>query len=669
MPLLLIPALPLVSFLVLILAGRRLGTFAPAVSLAALGGSALLSIQTFRTLLATHEPLRVSWAWLPGGREPIVMGFLADPLSATMLLVVTVVGSLIMLYSTGYMHGDARYSRFFAYLSLFCCAMLTLVLADHFILLYIGWELVGLCSYLLISFWFEKESAANAGKKAFLTTRVGDLGLLGAIFLIAWVTGDLSFSHLAGKAQALGGWGPLVAILIFWGAAGKSAQFPLHVWLPDAMEGPTPVSALIHAATMVAAGVYLVARTMPLFLPNPESLLVVGTLAAITSFFAATVACTQTDLKKILAYSTISQLGFMMLGMGAGAAPAGMFHLVTHAWFKALLFLGAGSVIHAVHHQDVTRMGGLWKAMPVTAATFIIASIAMAGIPPLSGFWSKEGILAAVAESLPAPFLYIGLTIAFLTAFYITRAVILVFFGTWHQTANRYQVPNHPSVPGTESPAVMTGPLVVLSIGAAGIGLLGSPWTGHAFQKFLESVPGTLYPVQHLGSVPGTELAHHAAEAAHHGPAWLELGSVAVAAAGILLALLRYGLGRHLLPESLRAPLRPLYHLVAGKYFIDELYETVLLRPARALARIAFSFDARVVDGAVNGAGAAGLLASRVKAWVDNRIVDGLVNGVAIVTGRAGAVLRLLQTGRVQNYLLLASAAAVVIFFFLKGAS
>ena len=667
MTLLFIPGLPLLSFLVLIFLGRRLGNRAPIVSLVALLGSFLLSLDKFLLLSmpAAINPeahgivplaaaVHFAWNWLTWGGRPLQMGLLADPLSVLMCLVVTGIGWLIMLYSTGYMRGDSRYSRFFAYLSLFFFAMLTLVLADNFLLLYIGWEGVGLCSYLLISFWFEKPAAAHAGKKAFLTTRVGDLGLLGAILLIAKLTGGLHFSDLPAKAAQMGTWAPLVAALIFWGAAGKSAQFPLHVWLPDAMEGPTPVSALIHAATMVAAGVYLVARTLPLFLPNPQALMAVAGIGAFTSLFAATIACTQTDLKRILAYSTLSQLGLMMLALGTGNGFAGMFHLLTHAWFKALLFLGAGSVIHAVHHQEITRMGGLWRKMPVTAGTFILASAAMAGIPPLAGFWSKEEILSAVYASLPVEFFYVAAAVSFLTAFYITRAVALTFFGHPKEESHANGRDGREPAAGNgeasssrihESPAVMTGPLLVLAAGAAGIGLLGSPWMGHPLQRFL--------------LVPGTDF-HHAA------PEWLEAASVLIACAGIALALVRYGLGWQLLPEGVRSGLRPFYRLAYRSYFIDEIYEAILLAPVRRVAGGLFGFDARVVDGAVNGAGRAGLWASRMKRWVDERIVDGAVNGAASGVGGAGGILRTLQTGWVQNYLLIASAGSLAIFLLLR---
>ena len=642
MPLLLIPLFPLISFVILIFFGRRLGKASPAISLSALLASALISLRIFSNLLASPgSPAHITWTWLALGGKPLQMGLMADALSTTMCLVVTIIGFFIMLYSIGYMADDKRFSRFFAYLSLFFTAILTLVLADNFLLLYIGWEGVGLCSYLLISFWFEKPAAAAAGKKAFITTRIGDLGLFGAIVLMALYLGDLSFAGLEAKAATLGAMAPVVALLIFWGACGKSAQFPLHVWLPDAMEGPTPVSALIHAATMVAAGIYLVARTLPLFLPNPTAMLVVALVGGFTSFFAATIACTQTDLKRILAYSTLSQLGLMMLALGCGSAFAGMFHLVTHAWFKALLFLGAGSVIHAMHHQEITRMGGLLKTMPITAVTFIVASIAMAGIPPLSGFWSKEEILAAAAGfSHPAfpgigqIFLWLVIAISGMTAFYITRAVVLTFLGE----------PREHEHHAHESPLVMTGPLIFLSVGAAAVGLLGSPWGGHLFQNFLGG-----------------------AEEAHRAPEWIAAVSVTVAASGIALAFLRYGAGVQLLPAGLRSSLRPLYQVVANKYYVDEFYDRAIMQPLLRLTQWTFSFDQKVVDGAVNQAGETGLRLSRANGLFDQYGVDGAVNGIGFTVGRAGAAVRLLQTGLVQNYLLIASAGAVVLFLLLGG--
>ncbi|PIQ82748.1 MAG: NADH-quinone oxidoreductase subunit L [Candidatus Omnitrophica bacterium CG11_big_fil_rev_8_21_14_0_20_64_10] len=647
----LIPLLPLAAFVILIFFGRRLGKFSPLVSLTALMGSVLLSFSMLGLLQDArfaHTPPTVAWNWILFGGRRLTFALLADPLAVTMCLVVTVIGWGIMLYSVGYMKGDPRYSRFFAYLSLFFASMLTLVLADHLVLLYIAWEGVGLCSYLLISFWFEKPAAAAAGKKAFLTTRVGDLGLLLGILLLALKGGELSFRGLAAHPEAVGPWAALAAVLLFWGAVGKSAQFPLHVWLPDAMEGPTAVSALIHAATMVAAGVYLTARAFPLFLAGPEALQVVGATGAVTTFFAATIACTQTDLKKILAYSTISQLGFMMLALGCGAAFAGMFHLVTHAAFKALLFLCAGSVIHAVHHQDVTRMGGLLRSMPITGATFLIAAFAMAGVPPLAGFWSKEAVLAAAAgDPLGRGWLlWTAAATAGLTAFYITRAGILIFLGSPRGNGQAH-----------ESSWTMTVPLIFLALGAVGIGWINGPWTGHAFERFLH-LP--VWAAAGHGAAHGT--GHGAGVG--HGPGLLIL-SLVLAGGGIGLAFLRYGLGVQLLPERLRRAGQPIYRVIANKYFIDELYEAVLIRPFLAISRALFRFDQRGVDGAVNGAGLAGLWVSRFKGWVDRRIVDGAVNGAAAVTGWLGAGVRGLQTGWVQHYLLIAVVGGMVLLLLL----
>ena len=655
----LVPLLPLASFTLLILLGRRLGKLSAGVSLLALMGSLAASIHTmvfgFRFSAMVPPQVHYVWQWFWIGEKPMTFGLLADPLSILMCLVVTGVGWLIMLYSIGYMGADPRFSRFFAYLSLFCSAMLLLVLADNLLLLYIGWELVGLCSYLLISFWFEKTSAADAGKKAFLTTRVGDLGLLGAILLMAWVSGDLGLTDMQAKAAALGKWAPIIGLLIFWGAAGKSAQIPLHVWLPDAMEGPTPVSALIHAATMVAAGVYLVARALPLFSHSPDAMLIIAAVGGATSFFAATVACTQTDLKRILAYSTISQLGFMMLALGCGSAFAGMFHLLTHAWFKALLFLGAGSVIHAVHHQEVTRMGGLWRSMPVTALTFTLAAVAMAGIPPFSGFWSKEEIFLTVVGFKHPDFPYAGrfflglaLLIASLTAFYITRAVLLTFAGA-------PRAPHQEHV--HESPFVMIGPLLLLSLGAIGIGTLGAPGTDHWLQHFLGA---EIHGISHQASAYSTDLT---TDLWHK---WIQTVSFMAAVAGIMLAFFRYSLGIHLFPRILRMYLYPLYRLVYRKYFIDELYHLIFIRPFFRLTRDARFVDVKVIDALVNLVGAFGLWLSRVKGWIDRVIVDGAVNGIGMTFNRTGSALRLIQTGLVQNYLLIALSGAITIFLILR---
>ncbi|OGX37919.1 MAG: hypothetical protein A3C53_05925 [Omnitrophica WOR_2 bacterium RIFCSPHIGHO2_02_FULL_68_15] len=628
MPLPLIPLLPLAAFLLNILVGRRLGAASAWVSVAAVAGAAALSVRTFLTVAAGHAvawPAPGAGTWLPIGGDAFRLGLVADPMSATMLLVVTGIGALITLYSIGYMHGDPRYSRFFAYLSLFTAAMLLLLLADHFLLLFVGWELVGLCSYLLISFWFENPAAADAGKKAFLTTRLGDAGFLLGLFLLYTTTGTLRFSDLAAVAHDPSPWLGVAAVLLFCGAVGKSAQFPLHVWLPDAMEGPTPVSALIHAATMVAAGVYLVARTFVLFEHHPAALQTVAVIGGITAFGAATIAVTQTDIKRVLAYSTISQLGLMMLGLGVGSTTAGFFHLVTHACFKALLFLGAGSVIHGAGAQEVGQLGGLWRTQRVTAVTFLIATLAIAGVPPLAGFWSKDELLAAALHHGHGVLFLVGAATSALTAFYMGRLFLLTFAGT-------YRGHGHPH----ESPAVMTVPLALLAVASVVVGLPGSPWGGHAFQRFL----GEPHP-------PAPDLAVMAF-------------STVIAALGLAAAGWRYGLNRPLLPAGLRAALAPWQRAAAHTYYVDELYDRWIIRPVLAATRGAFRADQRLIDGAVNLVGTGTLAVSRLKRWVDAVLVDGAVNGTAALVGGVGSLARRLQTGVVQHYLLLAAAGAAL---------
>jgi len=622
--LLLIPALPLTAFAINILVGRRLRAASAWLSVAAAAGAAALSLRAF-CLVAAGGALAFDWRWLPLAGDAFRLGVVVDPMSATMLLVVTGIGTLITLYSIGYMHGDPRYSRFFAYLSLFTTAMLLLVLADHFLLLFIGWELVGLCSYLLISFWFEKPAAANAGKKAFLTTRVGDTGFALGLFLLYTTTGTLRFSDLGAAAHSASPWIGVAALLLFCGAVGKSAQFPLHVWLPDAMEGPTPVSALIHAATMVAAGVYLVARTFVLFEAHPETLQVVAVIGAITAFFAATIAVTQTDIKRVLAYSTISQLGFMMLGLGVGAPTAGFFHLVTHACFKALLFLGAGSVIHGAGAQEMGELGGLWSKMRVTAWTVLVATLAIAGVPPLAGFWSKDEILSAALEHGHGLLFLVGIATSGLTAFYMFRFFYLTFAG-------RYRGSHHVH----ESPAVMTGPLALLAVASAVVGLPGSPWGHHAFQRFL-------------------------GEGAPAAPNLVAMGaSILIAALGIGAATWRYMAHRPLLPAPLERAVMPLYQLAAHKYYMDELYDRAIIQPVLWLTRAAFAFDQWGIDGLVNLVGTLTLVVSRIKQAIDVTLVDGAVNGVAAIVAGLGMAARRLQTGLVQTYLLIAALGTVI---------
>ena len=639
----LIPFFPLLSFVILIFFGKRFGErsawIAVGASSLSLCFSAPFVLGTLGGQTFTHE-----FAWLTLRNHPFFFGILVDPLSAMMLFVVTVVGTLIILYSIGYMHHDPRFSRFFAYLSLFMASMLNLILANNLLMLYFSWELVGLCSYLLIGFWFEKESAANACKKAFITTRIGDLAFFLGILTLFFTTGtldlrDLNHEFLAAWIHSDGGAHShipllmLAGLLIFGGAVGKSAQFPLHVWLPDAMEGPTPVSALIHAATMVAAGVYLVARSFGLISLFPDSLSIIASIGTMTALMAAFIALTQTDIKRVLAYSTISQLGFMIAALGLKGYSAGTFHLMTHAFFKALLFLGAGSVIHGTGTQDIREMGGLWKKMPHTTMTFMIASLAIAGIPPLAGFWSKDEILAAAYESGHPIFYYVLSVTALLTAFYMFRLVFLTFFGKPRKEHHAH-----------ESPAVMTLPLWVLAMASALIGLPGSPWMHHAFQAFIETPDA-------------------AQTAVHEAHSFVMITSIALGGSGIFLAWIFY-LVLPSIPQKLGTLLRPFYLASRRKLWFDELYQATFIRGWYALSRALSHFDTRLVDGAVNGVGTSTLLLSQIKNWIDVHIVDGIVNGVGEVTRTFSSRLRKIQTGFIQNYLFILVCGILVILFF-----
>ena len=627
----LIPVFPFLAFAINILFGRRIKKASAIISILACGVSLCLSIHTFASLLKGHGSYTL-FKWIIFGLTSLNVGVIVDPLTCMMLLVVTIIGTLIQIYSIGYMKDDPRFSRFFAYMSLFMSSMLGLLLADNFIVLLIFWEGVGLCSYLLISFWFEKVSAAKAGMKAFITTRIGDAGLLIGVFILFFSAHTVHFSGLA----ALNSANPLLAaaaLLIFCGAIGKSAQVPLHVWLPDAMEGPTPVSALIHAATMVAAGVYLVARCFGLFLAHQPALIWVAYIGATTAIFAATIATVNNDIKRILAYSTISQLGFMMIGLGVGGYSAGTFHLMTHAFFKALLFLCAGSVIHSVHTQDIRQMGGIFQKMKVTGTTFIIASLAISGVPPFSGFWSKDEILSEALRNGHPYIFMIAMMTSLLTAFYMFRLIFLVLFGKPRSEL-------HPH----ESPKIMTIPLSILAIFAIFVGLVGSPFAHNAFQSFIHPVilenpesPAPNYPVM--------------------------LFSTLIASLGIGAAYLFYMLDNKILPLEIRNKFKPLYNLLYNKYYIDEIYEFLFIKPALRLASLAYKFDSSVIDGAVNGAAKATMVLSEIKAWIDRNIVDGAVNMTATVVGSFSSVLRRTQTGYIQTYLLIAFSGLLLIAF------
>jgi NADH-quinone oxidoreductase subunit L len=638
-------ALPLLGFLINGGLALRRPQAKDAVSVVGVGvlvASFVVSAAVFLELRAhpPHQPIVVNlWRWLPVGSLQIDMGFQVDQLSAVMLLVVTGVGSLIHLFSVGYMKADPGYARYFAYLNLFVVFMLVLVLGSSFPVMFIGWEGVGLCSYLLIGFWFSEKANADAGKKAFIVNRIGDFGFLVAMFLLWYSLGTLTFTGMVTKAPALlpagGAAVTAITLFLFLGCTGKSAQIPLYTWLPDAMAGPTPVSALIHAATMVTAGVYLVIRTNVLFALAPFSSTIVAGIGALTALFAATIGLKQYDIKRVLAYSTVSQLGYMFLGVGTGAYASGLFHLATHAFFKALLFLGAGSVIHSMHHayhathahadaQDMRNMGGLKQYMPITFWLMLIATLAIAGIPPFSGFFSKDEILAAAfarGETAPIFLLFyaMGVLAALLTAFYMARLMAMTFLGS-NRTGERERAHLH------DAPWVMTGPLVVLGILSAVGGVLNLPpflGGGAALEHWIEPVTAPAAAFFRLQMPHGnTEL-------------FLVGAAVLVGLVG-LIAGWKATLRRPI-PTAADAPAdagfaRVLYR----KYYIDEIYDAVIVRPLVWLSRFVLwkGVDQGVVDGAaVNGTAKL----SRGLGWLGSRLQTGQV-GVYVVLFLVGAL-------------------------------
>jgi len=572
---------------------------------------------------------------------------------------VTGVGFLIHVYSIGYMGHEGGYYRFFGYLNLFVFFMLMLVLANNYALLFVGWEGVGLCSYLLIGFYFHKKSAADAGKKAFVVNRVGDAAFLIGIFLVFSLFGSARFLEvnqaLAGFQPETVGFGVLSAtgLLLFIGATGKSAQIPLYTWLPDAMEGPTPVSALIHAATMVTAGVYMVARSSALFQLTPATATVIAFIGAFTAIWAASIALVQNDIKRVLAYSTVSQLGYMFLALGVGAYWVAVFHLFTHAFFKALLFLGSGSVIHAMGgEQDLRYMGGLKDRIPVTHWTMLAGAIAIAGIPGLAGFFSKDEILwQAFSSPSGSKLLYIiGLATAALTAFYMWRLMSLTFYG-------RSRLKPEAAAHVHESPPVMTVPLAVLAAGSVLAGWIGTPKLWNLPERF-RLFESWLEPVFAGPAVHGAEAAHHNAAIE-----WLLMGlSVALAVGGILLARHFY-LVRTELPERLAKRFHPLYNTLANKWYVDEIYDYLFVNGlGKAGGRAAGKFDLQVIDGGVNGAGWMTRLSSTVSIWWDTWIIDGAVRLGSFTVKMLSYPARIVQTGRVQAYAL-ALVAGVLLFF------
>jgi NADH-quinone oxidoreductase subunit L len=614
----LIPLFPAIGFAVNLLFGRRMSKKAVGfIACAAIGLSFLASLLVFSALLklpaAGRSVEKIIYPWILSGEFQANIGFLVDPLSLVMMLVVSGVSFIIHVYSVGYMHDDPDYSRYFTYLNLFVFFMLILVAANNFLLMFVGWEGVGLCSYFLIGFWYEKKSASDAGKKAFIVNRIGDFGFLLAIFLIFVTFGTVDFTRVfaaaPGKLEAGSTLATLITLLLFMGATGKSAQIPLYTWLPDAMEGPTPVSALIHAATMVTAGVYMVARCNVLFVLAPTSLLIVAIIGAATAIFAASIGLAQNDIKRVLAYSTISQLGYMFLACGVGAFTAGIFHLMTHAFFKALLFLGAGSVMHSMAGElDMRRMGALKPHMPRTYWTFLIATLAIAGIFPFAGFFSKDEILWKALTQGGLVFWLIGAVAAFITATYMFRVVFMTFHGS-------SRVDSHVAHHLHESPGMMTVPLMILAVLSVVGGFIGFPIV-EGWNKFNEF----LAPVFAKGT---------AAEAAHHAVSFevaMMLVSMAIAGLGILLAYKMY-IQNPRLPDQLVERYPAPYSLVANKYWVDEIYDWVFVGP---LVRLS------------------------VFLWrkIDDLLVDGAINGVAAVARGGSEVFKRLQTGNIQGYAL-----------------
>jgi NADH-quinone oxidoreductase subunit L len=614
----LIPLFPAVGFAINLLFGRRMAKGAVGfIACAAIGLSFAVSLLLLNALLQLPPAQRsaewILYTWIHSGDFQANIGFLVDPLSLVMMMVVSGVSFVIHIYSHGYMHDDPDYPRYFTYLNLFVFFMLILVSANNFLLMFVGWEGVGLCSYFLIGFWYQKKSASDAGKKAFIVNRIGDYGFLLAIFLIFVTFGTIDFTRVfaaaPGKFAAGSGMMTLITLLLFMGATGKSAQLPLYTWLPDAMEGPTPVSALIHAATMVTAGVYMVARCNVLFLLAPTSLLVVAVIGAATAIFAASIGLAQNDIKRVLAYSTISQLGYMFLACGVGAFSAGIFHLMTHAFFKALLFLGAGSVMHALAGElDMRKMGALKPHMPRTYWTFLIATLAISGIFPFAGFFSKDEILWKALTQGGIGFWIIGAVAAFMTATYMFRAVFMTFHG-------RSRVDSHAAHHLHESPGMMTVPLMILAVLSVVGGFIGFPiiagW--NKFYDFLAPV----FPRAAAG-----EGVHHAVgfEVA------MMVVSMIIAVVGIVLAYKMY-IQNPSLPDRVAQRSEPLYSLVANKYWVDEIYNWVFVGP---------------------------LIRFSVFLWrkVDELLVDGIVNGVGTLARGGSEVFKRLETGNIQSYAL-----------------
>lgn len=627
-----IPLLPLAGAILNLVLGRKFGDPRSGwVATIATGSSFFVTVLIYFEMLGLEAEKRshveTLFSWLPVGSLQVDFALLADPLSIVMALFVTGISTLIHLYAIGYMHGDAKFSKFFLYLNLFVFSMLMLVLGENLLVTFLGWEGVGACSYFLISFWHTRNSAAVAGKKAFVTNRIGDFGVMTAMFLAFSSVGSLSYGTIneaAHTGELASVTATAIAMLLFLGACGKSAQLPLYLWLPDAMEGPTPVSALIHAATMVTSGVFLMTRMNPvLHVSFDWAPTVIAVVGAATALYAATIAVAQNDIKKVLAYSTVSQLGFMFLAIGSGAYVAAIFHMVTHAFFKALLFLGSGSVIHGMHHeQDMRRMGALRKAMPITGFTFIIGWLAIAGVPPFAGFWSKDEILLYVYANNRGLYL-VGVITALLTAYYMTRQVVMVFYGEarWNDHSSEHGA--HGEISPHESPRVMLVPLIVLSVLSIVGGAMQLP-----FNKNLHFLEHWLAPVVEESEAKISETW------AYQNKYLLLLVAVIVAASGILISIAVYAKSKLKVIEP-----RILEH--------------------------AWNYD-KGVSRLVGGPGAS---AFNLITWIDANIVDGVVNGVGELIRSAAGSVRRVQSGFVRTYALLISLGAVLIlaWFLLRG--
>ncbi len=683
---------PLIGFIVALFFGKRIKyTYIIETATVLVGLVASIILLYYKLTYFNGKDIVGEFTWINLNNAPLLqnikidLGILIDNIAAIMIFVVMLISSLVHIFSIDYMKGDIRYNRYFAYLGIFTFSMSGIVFTHNLLMMFIFWELVGLSSYLLIGFWYEKKSASDAGKKAFIVNRIGDIGMYLGILIIFITYHTFTFHdifyQISQGVLPFGSetWLTVSGILLFCGAIGKSAQFPLHVWLPDAMEGPTPVSALIHAATMVAAGVFLVARIYPML--TGGALLFIAAIGAISAFIPATIALTQNDIKKVLAYSTISQLGYMVMALGVGAYAFAFFHLVTHAFFKSLLFLGSGSIIHAMHHeQDVRKMGGLRKKMPITYATFLVASLAISGIPLTSGFLSKDGILAGsfAFGSLTGHWLFAvsGFLVAMLTAFYMFRLVILTFHGK-PRDQEKYDHAH-------ESKFNMAMPLLVLATLSIFIWYTPNPFNpeqGAFLSKWVTPpkivVPDAgRYPFMVADKTNNETLVEKSNEEVTYSTAYTEamhtahipslIMSLLLALSGILLAFMMYQ-WKKINPDKFAERIKPLYKLSYNKWYFDEIYDATFIAFTMGLSKVLFWFDSHIIDGIVNGSASVTKKVSKFTGSFDSIVVDGVVNGAAYLSGLLGLFFRRFQTGKVQTYIVLVIFSLVILLFVFKS--